>query len=195
MCGLRFIYHSKVVVFAPWNISSMQNVFAEGNFYSAFFHCFLYVKCFSTQERMYMYTNIHIFWEMLNRVVVGLFRSKMEVKSSKSVCRGIFLFPLFNPLFTFEWCVERPKIFLPSFKTVRHSWRDFFPKEWRSTTFQGRLSSSLHVVSTVRVVIMEYRGMLTHVAAGRTLLDRELCKIVRGPIWKIGLKVGLICSL
>ena len=39
------------------------------------------------------------FEKMLNRVVVGLFRPKMEVKSSKSVCRGFFFILLFNPLF------------------------------------------------------------------------------------------------
>ena len=67
-------------------------------------------------------TNIHIFWEMLNRVVVGLFRSKMEVKKEqKCLQRDFFLFLL-------EWCVDSPKVFVPSFKTVRHSWRDFFQK-------------------------------------------------------------------
>ena len=169
-----------------------------------------------------MYTNIHIFWEMLNRVVVGLFRSKMEVKSSKSVCRGIFLFlplqtgclcfglcgphqcsadtgadtwqkqalyymPFLILFFTFEWCVDSPKIFLPSFKTVRHSWRDFFSKRVtvddvpRKTFFFAPLGQ--YTSSTFRDVAMEYRSMPTHVAvhflsAGRTLLDRELCNNV-----------------
>ena len=60
-----------------------------------------------------MYTNIHIFWEMLNRVVVGLFRSKMEVKRSKSVCRGILLFSLFNPLF-YIWMMRRESKNIPA---------------------------------------------------------------------------------
>ena len=46
-----------------------------------------------------MYANIHISWETLNRAVMGIFRSKIEVKSRKSFCRGNFLFVPFNPLF------------------------------------------------------------------------------------------------
>ena len=38
-----------------------------------------------------------------------------------------------------------------------------------------------HRSLTFRVVVMEYRSMPTHVAAGRTLLDRELCKNVSIP--------------
>ena len=37
---------------------------------------------------------------MLNRAVMGIFRSKIEVKSSKSFCRGNFLFVPFNPLYS-----------------------------------------------------------------------------------------------
>ena len=78
--------------FCPLKFFIDAKCFCRGKSLLGLFHCFLYLKCFSTQERMY--TNIHIFWEILNGVVVGLFRSKMEVKSSKSVCRGIFLFLL-----------------------------------------------------------------------------------------------------
>ena len=67
---------------------------------------------------------------MLNRDVMGFFTSKIEVKSSKSVCRGIFLLNLCLSIlfFTFERCVNDSKIFLPSFKAVQHFWRDFFKR-------------------------------------------------------------------
>ena len=71
-----------------------------------------------------------------------------------------FFIVLFNTLFfSLERCVNVSKIFLPSFKAVRPFWRDFFPKEWRTTTIEGRLSSSLHQYSSsiYRVVTMEYR--------------------------------------
>ena len=66
---------------------------------------------------------------MLNRAVVGYFMSKIEVKSSKSVCRGNFYSCLSIRFFTFEQCIDVPKVFLPSFEAVRRSWRDFFAKE------------------------------------------------------------------
>ena len=43
---------------------------------------------------------------MLNRAVMGLFRSKIEVKSSKSFCRGNFLFGPFNALF-YVWTMRQ----------------------------------------------------------------------------------------
>ena len=40
----------------------------------------------------------------------------------------------FSPLFYAWRCVDVSKIILPSFKDVQRLWRDFFPKEWRTTT-------------------------------------------------------------
>ena len=89
-------------------------------------------------------------WEMLNRVVVGLFRSKMEVKSSKSVCRGIF-YSWYLILFFYDWMMRRYSKNIPAkFQNCPTFLAWFFPNEWRWTTLQlqGGLSSSLHVVST-----------------------------------------------
>ena len=133
--------------FCPLKFFVDAKCFCRGDFFiRLFFHCSLYLRCFSTQE--IMYTNIHIFWEMLNRVVVGLFRSNMEVKSSKSVRRGIFLFLLFNPRFLrLNDASIVQKYSCQISKLSDNPGVIFFPKEWRSTTFQGRLSSSLHVVN------------------------------------------------
>ena len=43
---------------------------------------------------------------MLNRAVMSIFRSKIEVKSSKSFCRGNFLFVPFNHLF-YVWTMRQ----------------------------------------------------------------------------------------
>ena len=76
------------------------------------------------------------------------FRSKIEVKSSKSFCRGNLLFVPFNHLF-YIWTMRQClKNILATFQSLPTFLAGFFPKEWRTTTIEGRLSSSLHVVST-----------------------------------------------
>ena len=92
---------------------------------------------------------------------MGIFRSKIEVKSRKSLQREFLLF-LSILFFTFERCVNVSKIFLPSFKVVRRFWRDFFQKsdgrrrskEAFLPPFRGEYSSLIHRVVTM---VMEYR--------------------------------------
>ena len=87
-----------------------------------------------------MYANIHISWYMLNRAVMGIFRSKIEVKS---LCRGNFLFVPFNPLFyvrTMRQCFKnipakfqsrptfRAGIFFQKSDGRRRSKEDFLPR-------------------------------------------------------------------
>ena len=118
---------------------------------------------------------------MLNRVVVGLFGSKMEVKSSKSVCRGIFLFLLFNPLFLRlngasivqkYTCQVSKQSDIPG--VIFFSKRVTVDDVPRKTFFFAPRGA--HMSLTFGFVVMEYRSMPAHVAAGRTLLglDREL---------------------
>ena len=158
-CGLRFIHLSKVVVFVTWIFSPVQNVFAEKFFYKAIFSCFLCVKCLSAQERMY--ANIHISWYMLNRAGMGIFRSKNEVKSSKSFWRGNFLFVPFNPLF-YVWTMcqcfkNNPAKFQsrPAFLAGFFSKRVTNDDDWRKTFFLA--SCSEYSFLNYHVVTMEYR--------------------------------------
>ena len=98
---------------------------------------------------------------MLNRVVMGNFRSKIEVKSSKSFAEGIFYLCQSILFFTFEQCVNVSKIFLPSFKVVQRFWRDFFSKrvtdddDRRKTFFFASCSEYSSLI--YRLVTMEYR--------------------------------------
>ena len=100
---------------------------------------------------------------MLNGAVMGIFRSKIEVKSSKSFCRGNFLFVPFNALFyvwTMRQCLKnfpakfqsRPT-FLPEFFSKRVTDDD----DRRKTFFLASCSeySSLNH----HVVTMEYRRL------------------------------------
>ena len=117
---------------------------------------------------------------MLNRVVVGLFRSKMEIKSSKSVCRWIFFCFCFLILFlrlndasiVQKYSCQVSK--LSDFPGVIFSKRVTVDDVPRKTFFFAPRGE--HSPLIFRVVVMEYRSMPTHVAAGRTLLDRDLCK-------------------
>ena len=138
----------------------MQNVFAENFFFLGNLKLFSFVKCLSAQERMY--ANIHISWWMLNRAVMGIFRSKIEVKSSKSFCRGNFLFVPFNALF-YVWTMRQCFKNIPAkFQSRPTVLAGFFSKrvtdddDRRKTFF---LTSCCEYSSLIyRVVTMEYRS-------------------------------------
>ena len=129
-----------------------------------------------------MYANIHISWYMLNRAVMGIFRSKIEVKSRKSFCRGNFLFVPFNPLFyvwTMRQCFKNiPAKFQsrPTFRAGIFSKRVTDDDDDRRKTFflasRGEESSLIH-----HVVTMEYRSSVpSRVSALPVRILRELCK-------------------
>ena len=98
---------------------------------------------------------------MLNRAVMGIFRWKIEVKSSKSFCRGNFLFVPFNPLF-YVWTMRQCFKNIPAkFQSRQTFLAGFFSKrvtdddDRRKTFFLascGEYSSLIY-----RVVTMEYR--------------------------------------
>ena len=98
---------------------------------------------------------------MLNRAVMGIFRLKIEVKSSKSFCRGNFLFVPFNRLSyvcTMRQCFKNiPAKFQsrPTFLAGFFSKRVTDDDDRRKTFFLASCSeySSLNY----RVVTMEYR--------------------------------------
>ena len=98
---------------------------------------------------------------MLNLAVMGIFRSKIEVKSGKSFCRGNFLFVPFNPLFyvsTMRQCFKNiPAKFQsrPTFLAGFFSKRVTDDDDRRKTFLLASCSeySSLNY----RVVTMEYR--------------------------------------
>ena len=102
----------------------------------------------------------------------------MEVKSSKSVCRGILIFA-FNPFLRLNYASKVQKYScqvsnLSDFLGVIFSKRVTVDDVPRKTFFFAPRGEHRSLI--FRVVVMEYRSMPTHVAAGRTLLDRELCK-------------------
>ena len=138
----------------------MQNVFAENFFLLGNFQLFSFVKCLSAQERMY--ANIHISWWMLTRAVMGIFRSRIQVKSSKSFCRGNFLFVPFNALF-YVWTMRQCFKNIPAkFQSRPTLLAGFFSKrvtdddDRRKTFF---LASCCEYSSLIyRVVTMEYRS-------------------------------------
>ena len=108
-----------------------------------------------------MYANIHISWETLNRAVMGIFRSKIEVKSRKSFCRGNFLFVPFNPLFhvwTMRQCFKNiPAKFQsrPTFLAGFFSKRVADDDDRRKTFFLASWSEYSSLIYCV--VTMEYR--------------------------------------
>ena len=98
---------------------------------------------------------------MLNRAVMGTFRSKIEVKSSKSFCRGNFLFVPFNALFyvwTMHQCLKNNRAKFqsrPTFLVGFFSKRVTDDDDRRKTFF---LASCCEYSSLIyRVVTMEYR--------------------------------------
>ena len=97
---------------------------------------------------------------MLNRAVMGIFRSKIEVKS-KSFCRGNFLFVPFNPLFyvwTMRQCFKNiPAKFqsLPTFLAGFFSKRVTDDDNRRKTFFLASCSECSSLIYCV--VTMEYR--------------------------------------
>ena len=118
---------------------------------------------------------------MLNRAVMGIFRWKIEVKSSKSFCRRNFLFVPFNPLFYVWTMCQCFKNFLAKFQSRPTFLAGFFSKrvtdddDRRKTFFLpscGEYSSLI-----CRVVTMEYRtsdrGMCMHFQWVRT--PRAFC--------------------
>ena len=98
---------------------------------------------------------------MLNLAVLGIFRSKIEVKSGKSFCRGNFLFVPFNPLF-YVWTMRQCFKNIPAkFQSRPTFLAGFFSKrvtdddDRRKTFF---LASCCEYSSlNYRVVTMEYR--------------------------------------
>ena len=102
---------------------------------------------------------------MLNRAVMGIFRSKIEVKSSKSLCRGNFLFVPFNLLFyvwTMRQCVKNiPARFQsrPTFLAGSFSKRVMDDDDRRKTFFLASCSFMCSEYSSLiySVVTMEYR--------------------------------------
>ena len=130
-----------------------------------------------------MYANIHISWYMLNRAVMGIFRSKIEVKSRKSFCRGNFLFVPFNPLFyvwTMRQCFKNiPAKFQsrPTFRAGIFSKRVTDDDDRRKTFFLASLGEESSLIH--RVVTMEYRSSVPTRVRGSALpvrILRELCK-------------------
>ena len=115
------------------------------------------------------------------RAVMGIFRSKIEVKSSKSFCRGNFLFVPFNPLF-YVWTMCQCFKNIPAkFQSRATFLAGFFSKrvtdddDRRKTFFLascGEYSSFI-----CRVVTMESRnsdrGMCVHFQWVRT--PRAFC--------------------
>ena len=112
---------------------------------------------------------------MLNRAVMGIFRSKIEVKSSKSFCGGNFLFVPFNPLFLrlndasmfqkYSCQVSKPSDVSGGIFSKRVTDDD----DRRKTFF---LASCCEYSSLIyRVVTMEYRT----ITAIRTSTPRAFC--------------------
>ena len=99
---------------------------------------------------------------MLNRSVMDIFRSKIEVKSSKSLCRGNFLFVPFNPHFyiwTMRQCLKNiPAKFQsrPTFLAGFFSKRATDDDDRRKTFFLASCSEYSSLI--FRVVTMEYRA-------------------------------------
>ena len=98
---------------------------------------------------------------MLNRAVMGIFRSKIEVKSSKSFCRGNFLFVPFNALF-YVWTMRQCLKNIPAKFQSRSTFLvGFFSKrvtdddDRRKTFFLASCSEYSSLI--YRVVTMEYR--------------------------------------
>ena len=98
---------------------------------------------------------------MLNGAVMGLFWSKIEVKTSKSFCRGNFLFVPFNALFyvwTMRQCLKNiPAKFQsrPTFLVGFFSKRVTDDDDRRKTFFLASCSEYSSLI--YRVVTMEYR--------------------------------------
>ena len=98
---------------------------------------------------------------MLNGAVMDIFRSKIEVKSSKSFCRGNFLFVPFNALFyvwTMRQCLKNiPAKFQsrPAFLVGFFSKRVTDDDDRRKTFFLASCSEYSSLI--YRVVTMEYR--------------------------------------
>ena len=116
------------------------------------------MKCRSAQDRMY--ANIYISWWMLNRAVMGIFRSKIEVKSGKRFCSGNFLFVPFNRVFN-VWTIRRcfkniPEKFQsrPTFLAGFFSKRVTDDDDRRKTLFFALRSEYSSLI--YRVVTMEY---------------------------------------
>ena len=98
---------------------------------------------------------------MLNCAVMGIFRSKIEVKSRKSFCRGNFLFAPFNALFyvwTMRQCLKNiPAKFQsrPTFLVEFFSKRVTDDDDRKKTFFLASCSEYSSLI--YRVVTMEYR--------------------------------------
>ena len=122
---------------------------------------------------------------MLNRAIMGYFKSKSVVKSRKGFCRGIFLFVAFNPLFyvwTMRQCFKNNPAKL-KFQSRPTFLAGFFSKRVtdhvvrRKTFFlasRGENSSLIH-----RVVTMEYSSSVPTPDRGSAFLVPtllELCK-------------------
>ena len=123
---------------------------------------------------------------MLNRAVMGIFRSKIEVKSSKSFCRGNFLFVPFNPLF-YVWTMRQCFKNIPAkFQSRPTFLAGFFSKrvtddyDRRKTFFLASCSEYSSLI--YRVVTMEYRtsdrGMCMHICISSESAIRELSAAV-----------------
>ena len=112
--------------FCPLKFFVDEKCFCGGKFLLGLFSLFYLCKMFF-HTRKNVYQDSHLLKNAEPRRC-GPFRSKMEVKRSKVFAEGFFYSCFLILFFTIEWCVDSPKIFLPSFKTVRHSWRDFFQK-------------------------------------------------------------------
>ena len=118
------------------------------------------MTCLSAQEKMY--ANVHISWWMLNRAVMGIFRSKIEVKSRKCFCRGNFLFVPFNPIF-YVWTMRQNFKNIPAKFQSRPTFLAgvfFFKRvtdddDRRKTFFLASCSEYTSLIS--RFVTMEYR--------------------------------------
>ena len=116
---------------------------------------------------------------MLNRAVMGIFRSKIEVNSCKSFCRGNFLFVPFNPLFyvwTMRQCFKNiPAKFQsrPTFLVGFFSKRVTDDDDRRKTFFLASCSEYTSLI--YRVVTMEYRTS----DRGNACISSESAAVVR----------------
>ena len=131
---------------------------------------------------------------MLNRAVMGIFRSKIEEKSSKSFCRGIFLFVPFNALF-YVWTMRQCLKYIPAKFQSRPTFLvGFFSKrvtdddDRRKTFFLASCSEYSSLI--YRVVTMEYRaptgdrggrGAYACISSGSGSAHRELSAAVVRP--------------
>ena len=101
----------------------MQSFFAEKNFSYAIFNCFLFGMSLHTKTNVCQHSRLLVNDEFRYH---GLLQVKKCGKKSQKFLQRKFFICASILFFTFERCVDVSKLFLPSFKAVRHFWREFF---------------------------------------------------------------------